>query len=227
MPWSPGSGIGGPGYSAMSSVRSTSSLFYSSSCIYVHCYRAACTLKIFKLVSSRLVRLFLQDPTPQSNLYLYLYLYLYLSPIRQLMNLCERGNNVDKSESVSNTSPPTQPVETITTTTATCPGNGSSMPRGGYRHGNIQPSLPSLPNPCLQPSLSNICFIWFRGPGAAARQAAELRREGVEVEDARGAMGESTVNFGRYGWFPDMLPSEAAEIEAEREEEDGEEEGSE
>ena len=49
----------------------------------------------------------------------------------------------------------------------------------------------------------------FRGPGAAARQAAELRREGVTV--ATGNMGELSVDFGAYGWFPNVLPSEAAE----------------
>ena len=35
-------------------------------------------------------------------------------------------------------------------------------------------------------------------------------------------MGELTVDFSAYGWFPDMLPSEEAEAEAERSEEDQE-----
>jgi methylated-DNA-protein-cysteine methyltransferase-like protein len=38
------------------------------------------------------------------------------------------------------------------------------------------------------------------------RHAAALRREGVRVE--RGSMGEMTIEFGKYGWFPTMLPSE-------------------
>ncbi|MCJ1350841.1 MAG: hypothetical protein MMC33_000822 [Icmadophila ericetorum] len=45
-----------------------------------------------------------------------------------------------------------------------------------------------------------------RGPGSAARQATVLRQEGVEVE--RGSLGELTVNFATYGWFPEILPSE-------------------
>ncbi|KAF2263807.1 DNA binding methylated-DNA--cysteine S-methyltransferase [Lojkania enalia] len=51
-----------------------------------------------------------------------------------------------------------------------------------------------------------------RGPSGASRQAAALRAEGVEVE--QGAMGEFTVDFGKYGWFPDVLPSEARLVES-------------
>lgn len=39
-----------------------------------------------------------------------------------------------------------------------------------------------------------------------------LRQEGVTVE--RSAMGELSVDLSEYGWFPAMLPSEEAEIEA-------------
>lgn len=49
-----------------------------------------------------------------------------------------------------------------------------------------------------------------RGPGAAARQAAALRGEGVRVDT--GSLGELVVDLGRFGWFPDMLPSEEAEV---------------
>ncbi len=52
-------------------------------------------------------------------------------------------------------------------------------------------------------------FGSWRGPGAAARQATELRREGVIV--STGSMGELSVDFGTYGWFPEELPSEAGE----------------
>ncbi|PYI11924.1 DNA binding methylated-DNA--cysteine S-methyltransferase [Aspergillus sclerotiicarbonarius CBS 121057] len=45
-----------------------------------------------------------------------------------------------------------------------------------------------------------------RGPGSAERQAEVLRGEGVEVSED--AMGELYVDFGRFGWFPDVLPSE-------------------
>jgi methylated-DNA-protein-cysteine methyltransferase related protein len=33
-----------------------------------------------------------------------------------------------------------------------------------------------------------------------------LRAEGVTV--TTGSLGELEVDFGRYGWFPDVLPSE-------------------
>ena len=48
-----------------------------------------------------------------------------------------------------------------------------------------------------------------RGDGglAANRQVERLRSEGVEVEEGRGA-SESTVDFSRFGWFPDELPDE-------------------
>ncbi|KAF2445182.1 hypothetical protein P171DRAFT_463648 [Karstenula rhodostoma CBS 690.94] len=63
-----------------------------------------------------------------------------------------------------------------------------------------------------------------RGPSGAARQAAALRREGVEV--TQNAMGEFLVDFGRYGWFPSMLPSEAEEVESsDEEDEDGDVDG--
>ncbi|KAL8891157.1 MAG: hypothetical protein Q9215_001753 [Flavoplaca cf. flavocitrina] len=45
-----------------------------------------------------------------------------------------------------------------------------------------------------------------RGPGGAARQAAALRQEGVTVGTT--AMGEFTVDFSTFGWFPTRLPSE-------------------
>lgn len=50
-----------------------------------------------------------------------------------------------------------------------------------------------------------------RGPNGAARQEAALRREGVEV--GRGQLGERTIDFSEYGWFPDRLPSEESEGE--------------
>ncbi|TID25286.1 mgmt family protein [Venturia nashicola] len=56
-----------------------------------------------------------------------------------------------------------------------------------------------------------------RGPSGASRQAAVLRGEGVDVQ--RSAMGEYSVDFGVYGWFPEMLPSEEAELAEESDEE--------
>ncbi len=58
-----------------------------------------------------------------------------------------------------------------------------------------------------------------RGPGDATRQAAALRTEGVTV--TTGHLGELTVDFGTYGWFPHILPSEAAEAEGSEEEQSG------
>ncbi|KAF2133575.1 hypothetical protein P153DRAFT_382007 [Dothidotthia symphoricarpi CBS 119687] len=57
-----------------------------------------------------------------------------------------------------------------------------------------------------------------RGPGAASQQADALRREGVEVRED--AMRQYTVALADYGWFPDVLPSEAALVESSDEEEE-------
>ncbi|UQC74990.1 6-O-methylguanine DNA methyltransferase [Colletotrichum lupini] len=43
-------------------------------------------------------------------------------------------------------------------------------------------------------------------PSGARNQAEALQAEDVEV--SRTAMGEFTVDFSSYGWFPDVLPSE-------------------
>ena len=47
------------------------------------------------------------------------------------------------------------------------------------------------------------------GDGGAARQETALTQEGVEV--GRGSLGERTVDFSTYGWFPPRLPSDDAE----------------
>ena len=59
------------------------------------------------------------------------------------------------------------------------------------------------------------------GPGSAARQAAALQAEGVEVTSD--SMGEWYVDFGMWGWFPRGLPGE--EEEENETDEEGEEEG--
>jgi len=48
-----------------------------------------------------------------------------------------------------------------------------------------------------------------RGPGGAVRHAVALRQEGVIVYT--GDLGALTVDLGTFGWFPGILPSEAAE----------------
>ncbi|KAK4102467.1 DNA binding methylated-DNA--cysteine S-methyltransferase [Parathielavia hyrcaniae] len=43
-------------------------------------------------------------------------------------------------------------------------------------------------------------------PSGARNQAAALQAEGVTVTS--GALGELMVDFGEFGWFPRVLPSE-------------------
>lgn len=40
-----------------------------------------------------------------------------------------------------------------------------------------------------------------------------MRREGVVVELRQHGLGVYSVDLGEYGWFPDMLPSEAGGID--------------
>lgn len=47
-----------------------------------------------------------------------------------------------------------------------------------------------------------------------------MRREGVEVNEI--GMGQYTVDFREYGWFPEELPSEAGLVESSGEETDEE-----
>ena len=53
----------------------------------------------------------------------------------------------------------------------------------------------------------------IRGVNGAANHETVLAQEGVQVD--RGSLGERTVDFRVYGWFPDELPSREAEAEAE------------
>ena len=63
--------------------------------------------------------------------------------------------------------------------------------------------------------------IQCRGTNGAAHHETALVQEGVQVE--RGNLGERTVDFKVYGWFPNELPSrEAEEAEAEDGSDDGE-----
>ncbi|EME41663.1 hypothetical protein DOTSEDRAFT_112328, partial [Dothistroma septosporum NZE10] len=56
-------------------------------------------------------------------------------------------------------------------------------------------------------------LISNRGVDGAANQEAALTLEGVEV--GRGDLGERTVDFLVFGWFPSRLPSEKAEKDEE------------
>lgn len=51
-----------------------------------------------------------------------------------------------------------------------------------------------------------------RGVNGAANHETVLAQEGVQID--RGSLGERTVDFRVYGWFPDELPSREAEEEA-------------
>jgi methylated-DNA-protein-cysteine methyltransferase-like protein len=53
----------------------------------------------------------------------------------------------------------------------------------------------------------------IRGTNGAANHETVLAQEGVQVD--RGSLGERTVDFRVYGWFPNELPSREAEAEAE------------
>ncbi|KAL2125779.1 hypothetical protein VTI74DRAFT_2761 [Chaetomium olivicolor] len=61
-------------------------------------------------------------------------------------------------------------------------------------------------------------------PSGARNQAAALQAEGVTV--TTGALGELMVDFGEFGWFPRILPSEEAQalVPSDEESEEGEEE---
>lgn len=59
-------------------------------------------------------------------------------------------------------------------------------------------------------------------PTGSQNQAAALRAEGVTV--TTGALGELMVDFGEFGWFPEVLPSEEGE-EDEGNEVDGVDDG--
>ncbi|KAK8133843.1 hypothetical protein PG984_005855 [Apiospora sp. TS-2023a] len=58
-------------------------------------------------------------------------------------------------------------------------------------------------------------------PSGARNQAAALEAEGVEV--STGSLGELSVDFSQYGWFPRSLPSEADEFDDVDDEEDEDE----
>jgi methylated-DNA-protein-cysteine methyltransferase-like protein len=62
-------------------------------------------------------------------------------------------------------------------------------------------------------------------PSGARNQAAAIEAEGVTV--TTGALGELMVDFGQFGWFPRILPSEEAQGMVPDEDDDGDEEGDE
>ena len=71
------------------------------------------------------------------------------------------------------------------------------MPKGSYHQGLwVQSGGMTL-------------LSYNRGPGGAARQATALGQEGITVEN--GSLGELSISFGTYGWFPTRLPSEGAD----------------
>jgi hypothetical protein len=77
-------------------------------------------------------------------------------------------------------------------------GKESSTPKAKYRQGSLIHSL-----------LKDSNSLCRSQPGGSRSQAEALEAEGVEVET--NAMGEHSVDFSRYGWFPEVLPSEEDE----------------
>ncbi|OQO01357.1 hypothetical protein B0A48_12912 [Cryoendolithus antarcticus] len=69
--------------------------------------------------------------------------------------------------------------------------------------------LKHLPSAADQPSASP------RGANGAANQETVLGQEGVAI--GRGSLGERTVDFETYGWFPSRLPSREGEDESDSE----------
>jgi hypothetical protein len=82
-----------------------------------------------------------------------------------------------------------------------------------------QPEVSQL----LSSTLGPCCLLFNvdkgeRGPSAASHQADALRREGVEIRED--AMGQYTIDLAKYGWFPDVLPSESGLVESSDEEDE-------
>jgi hypothetical protein len=68
-------------------------------------------------------------------------------------------------------------------------------------------------------SLLSTADTTIRGVNGAANHETVLAQEGVQVD--RGSLGERTVDFRVYGWFPNELPSREAEAMAEGDSESG------
>lgn len=87
------------------------------------------------------------------------------------------------------------------------PSSDASKPSARWHSGNVPWQRVINSKGCISP----------RGPSGASRQAAALRREQVHVD--QGSMGEYSIDLATYGWFPDVLPSEAAELSSDEDEE--------
>jgi hypothetical protein len=73
----------------------------------------------------------------------------------------------------------------------------------------------------IRSKVSIITNTQCRGTNGAAHHETALVQEGVQVD--RGNLGERTVDFRIYGWFPNELPSrEAEDAEADDESNNGE-----
>jgi hypothetical protein len=70
-------------------------------------------------------------------------------------------------------------------------------------------SYPHCPDTSLLSRNKRVVLTHRRSvPSGATSQATALQAEGVTV--ITNAMGELLVDFGEYGWFPRLLPSDAA-----------------
>jgi hypothetical protein len=82
------------------------------------------------------------------------------------------------------------------------------MAKSSRRFGQDKPSV------CLTNALTSVLDIdgHDSGEGGAKRQAEALMKESVYVDNPNALEGY-IVDLNDYGWFPDVLPSEAAEDE--------------
>jgi hypothetical protein len=79
------------------------------------------------------------------------------------------------------------------------------------------PSVQGCPFPQFQ-MYHGQHLTFCRGVNGARQQATALEAEGVQV--TRGSLGEYTIDFKTYGWFPDRLPSDLSEDDEEEEDEE-------
>ena len=95
----------------------------------------------------------------------------------------------------------------LDTTATTSPGRESSIQKETSVTGELVMSEPVQ----RESSPADHDSVRPRGVNGAANQEAALTNEGVDV--VRGSLGERSVDFLEFGWFPARLPSEEADDE--------------
>ncbi|CAD0031175.1 unnamed protein product, partial [Aureobasidium pullulans] len=77
--------------------------------------------------------------------------------------------------------------------------SATAQPDAHYNNSNVPWQRIINSKGCISP----------RGANGASQQANALEAEGVQV--TRGSLGEYSVDFATYGWFPDILPSDLSD----------------